>query len=118
MASHPPNDALADTETKTGAAVVLCDAFVGLLELAEDSRLCFRCDADAGVAHHEQHLVGQRARLDDDGDPTGLRELDGVSCEIKQHLAEAWSVANHIRGQSFIDIGRNLDIARLRSRRQ
>ena len=94
------------------------DALVGLLELLKDASLRFRRDADAGVAHHEQHVVRQRAGLDDERDTAALRELDGISGEIEQHLTKARGVANHIRRQPLIDISGDLEVARLRPRRQ
>ena len=52
-AAHPLDDAVADAEAQSRAAIAARDAVVGLLEFAEDALLRLGRDADAGVAQHE-----------------------------------------------------------------
>jgi len=118
VAAHAPDDPFADAEPKAGAAIVLRDALVRLLELLKNTCLSLRRDADAGVAHHEQHVIGQWAGLDDERDAAALRELDRIAGEIEQHLPQPSGVADHVQRQPFIDIGGDLEVARLRARRQ
>ncbi len=103
---------------KPGAAIAPGDAFVGLLELAEDPRLRLGRDADAGVAHQKADFIGPDAGLDDQRHAAGRGELDGVAGEIEQHLAQPRGVADHFHRQPLVDIGGDLELARLRPRRQ
>ena len=71
-AVHAFDDALGDRQPQAGAAELARRGAVGLLEVAEDARLVFRLETDAGVAHQETDVVA-RARLDDHGDAACLR---------------------------------------------
>ena len=93
---------------EAGAAIAAGDAFVGLFELAEDSRLRLRRDADAGVAHQEADFVRPDAGLDDQRHAAGRGELDRVAGEVEQHLAQPRGVADHLDRQPLVDIGRDL----------
>ena len=56
--------------------------------------------------------------LDDQRHAAGRGELDGVAGEIEQHLAQPRGVADHFHRQPLVDIGRDLELSRLRPRRQ
>ena len=95
-AAHAPDDTFADAEAEAGAAVVARDPVVGLLELAEDPRLRFGRDADAGVADQKGNLVRHGSRLDDQRHAAGGGELDGIAGQIEQHLPQPCGVADHL----------------------
>ena len=105
-------------EPESGAAIAPGDAFVGLLELAENPRLRFGRDADAGVAHQETDFVGPDSGLDNQRDAAGRGKLDRIAGEIEQHLPQPCGVADHFRRQPLVDIGRDFELPGLRSRRQ
>ena len=117
-AAHPLDDAVADAQPEAGAAIVAGDAVVGLLEFAKDPLLRLGRNADAGVADHETDFVGPDAGFDDQRDAAGRGKLDGVAGEVEQHLAQPRRVADHFDRQPLVDVGRDLDLARLRPRRQ
>ena len=75
-------------------------------------------DADAGVAHQEADFVRPDAGLDDQRHAAGRGELDRVAGEVEQHLPQPRGVADHLRRQPLVDIGGDLELARLRPRRQ
>src|SRR5262249_57530884 len=74
-AAHALDDALGDAQAEPRAAIVAGDAFVGLLEFAEDLFARFGRDADAGVANQEADLLRPDPRLADQPDPPLPREL-------------------------------------------
>ena len=117
-AAHALDDALGDAEPQAGAAIAARNAVVGLLEFAEDPLARFRRDADAGVADQEADFVGPDAGFDDQRHAAGRGELDGVAGEIEQHLAQPRGVADHFQRQPLVDIGGDLELPRLRPRRQ
>ena len=94
-AAHALDDPLGDAQAEPRAAIAPRDALVGLLELAEDPRLRFRRDADAGVAHQKADLARPDAGLDDQRHAAGRGELDGVAGQIEQHLPQPRGVADH-----------------------
>ena len=98
-------------EAEAGAAIGARDAFVGLLEFAENALLRLRRDADAGVAHQKADLVRPDAGLDDQRDAAGRGELDGVAGEVEQHLAQPRGIADHFERQPLVDIGGDLELA-------
>src|SRR5262249_1522277 len=75
---------------------------VGLLELLEDLLAVLLGDPGAGVRDRDHERVVGTARRD--RHRAGLRELDRVADQVRQHLGEAALVAASGR-----EIGRQLD---------
>ena len=78
----------------------------------------FGRDSDPGVADQEADLVGPAARLDHQRHTAGRGEFDRVSGKVEQHLPHPRRVANHFRRQPLVNIGRDLELSRLRPWRQ
>ena len=116
--AHAPDNAVADAQAQTRPAVIAGGALGRLFEFAEDSLLRLRGDADAGVAHDERDLSRPDARLGNQRNAAGLRKFDGVACKVEQHLAQPRGVAKHLLRQTLIDIGGDLELARLRAWRE
>ncbi len=93
---HQVDDALADRQPQSGAAVDAGGGRVGLAERLEQSRLHRRFDADAAVDHLEaqQMLVAALAlATHPQADAAALGELDRVHQQVAQHLAQSHRVA-------------------------
>ena len=116
-AAHALDDAPGNRQAKPGAAELAGDAAVGLLEFLEDAVVLVGRDADAGVAHQDVDLAGPDAGLDDDRDAAAIGELHGVAGEVEQHLSQPRGVADHLPRQRVVDIGGDLELLRLRARR-
>src|SRR5262249_814820 len=90
----------------------------GLLEIAEDALLVFGQKADAGIANDKANMTLGHVRLGDQRDAALLRELDGVTGEVEQHLAQARLFADHLPRPGLVDERADIDAFGLRARRQ
>ncbi len=104
---------------RPGAAEAPGGGPVGLGEGVEDGALALLGDADARVAHREDHAlraVGVARHLDPHLAPLG--ELHRVAHEVHQELAHAHRVAEVARHHVVVELGAEADALLLRARRQ
>ncbi len=113
---HAGHEATGDGEAEPRALVAPAGAVVALLELLEQAGQPLRRDARSGVADDEVQTgalaaqVPRRRRC--------ARELDGVSREIDQDLANPFGIADHQARHVVGDIEGDLDALVLRARSQ
>ena len=107
LAAHQLNQALADGHAQAGAAKAPGGGRLGLGEAAENARLVFRRDADAGVGHrHFQPDLGRRLlhHRQRHRDGALLGEFDGVAAQVDEHLLQAHGVAKQLARQQRVGV--------------
>src|SRR5690348_14341706 len=97
-AVHQGDQPPTDGQAQSRAAEPARRRAVGLPERLEDQRLLLSRNADSRVAYLEMQnrfLIRDRLRLRDDFHEALLGELDRVSCQIQEHLAQPRGIAFH-----------------------
>ena len=111
-AAQRVHDLGADCETQPRTLCASGQGKIHLHEFAEQLVLKLRLDADAGVRHLETQialfLVFARLQMDFDVDQTTVGELECVTDQIYQHLADARRVADHKTRDLGIDKKRDV----------
>ena len=105
-ASHHFHQLAADGEAKSGAAVFAAGGPIGLVKRLENMVVQMLRNANAGVGDGETKddvRTGGGFEPHRDFNRAGLREFEGVSGEVRQHLAQA----DGISGNHTWDIGRD-----------
>src|SRR5712692_6898772 len=112
LAAHQLHEAPADGETESGPAELARGRAIGLAEWLEQARSGLGGNSDAAITHGNAQLdiVRGLVRDFDRGHHlAALRELDGVSDQIDQHLAEATGVATQGGRDRRVDARQELD---------
>ena len=112
-AAHQLHQADTDAETKPGAAIFSGGGTVGLCKWLKNFFLFFGGNADSSVADEEVQfgaVFGGRRGLDPDRNFSLLREFDGVSHEIDEHLPEPAGIPDEQVRRVFLDVPIEADI--------
>ena len=120
LPAHQLHQLFANGKPQAGAAIAAGGGAVGLLKLLEHALLRSLRHADAAVTHHKvrplhiprgcgQALRCFLQRLHMDGDATLFSELERVTDEVDQHLADASRVAIDVGRDAGVHVDRKLD---------
>src|SRR5712692_5515704 len=116
LAAHQLHEAPADGETESGPAELARGRAVGLAEWLEQARSGLGRNSDAAITHGNAQLdiVGALLRhFDRNHHLAALRELDGVSDQVDEHLAEAAGIATQGGRDGRVDPRQELDVLEL-----
>src|SRR5579863_9835893 len=94
---------LANGEPETGTAIFACRRTFSLAEGFEDTLQVFLANADACVLNPEMHqalAVRSRCSVEINMYRSVGSELDGVSDQVRHHLAEPEGIAHHGVGRA------------------
>ncbi len=106
-ASHQVDQAAADGQAKTGAAMLSRRGHVGLRERLKQLRRLLGRHADPGIAHGalELHLLaGPLDQLDVEPNLAALGELHGVVDEVGQDLPQTQRIAEQMFRDPWRDV--------------
>ena len=120
-ATHHLHQPRTDCEAKTRSAVLAGGGSIGLAESFEDETFLVGRNADAGILHRELQCDFSVRRLLDssiDMDTALVGELDRVSDEVQQHLAQPCGVPEHVVRHIRADGSLNLEAFLMHCARQ
>ena len=75
-------------------------------EAPKKPRLHFRRHANAGIGHRETHLAIRLGTFHTNAYTTHSGEFHSIIGKVQQDLTQAPRIANHARGQKWINAGR------------